>query len=255
LAILDSEYKEWADKQPELKENLSHYNVRRCLVEWFERLKTSPIPFAPVASEQAFKLEVAPDMFFTGLIDVLGRDRDNGMLVFCDHKTTSALNQAFVVKPGWASQFTGYQFALQHIYGEQVYGCWTNGIDLKSVPSAQKKCPKHGVKYSECGPEHLGHQWIFKQRTEDQLHAWWNSIWGLVQKLEGLFQTVKNPEDLAAVPQEGMFNGECYGYNKCCEFYDFCHRQNKAPEMLYHQTKANKWDPLEGRTVIEGKVG
>jgi len=254
LEIFDTEYKQWSEEQVELKENLMWGNVRRCLEEWFRRLDKTPIPFKVLSSEQAFKLDLGNDLCLTGLIDVLGEDTDNGMLVICDHKTTSALNKAFSFKPGWASQFSGYIFAVQQIMKRQVYGVYVNAIDLKGIPTSNRKCKEHGCSYEQCGPEHLMHQWIWKQRSIEQLKLWWIGLHTLANKFRALRSKVKTIADLQDTPMEGMFNGTCYGYNKCCEFYDYCHVYGKRADMLESMTVEKEWNPLEGKTVIEGSL-
>ncbi len=250
LKAFDDYYKVWASEQDELDGRLMWGNVRQCLETWLDQWQSRTPLFDVQGVELAFKIEIERGVFYCGAIDVLGRDRQSGMLCPVDHKTTGRLDGNWERKWRYSSQMSGYYWAIQTIYKEPVWGVYINGIELKQIPGSSKKCPAHGVPYRQCGPEHLQHNIVTATRTQEQVNAWWQNMQTVLARFKWLMENVKTIGDIAKVPTDGTMNGSCY----MCNMKDFCHLYGRKPETVGQLFKSEMWNPLDGKTVIEGSV-
>jgi hypothetical protein len=200
---------------------LSYDNVERVMRLWLQAHPRDGVPWEFIEEAVEVRLEVAVEegLVLTGQCDAIVRM--GGRLYVLEHKTTGTLTGFWKQKWPTSSQLSGYVWGAGQLTGETVVGAIVNAIEMGKVPSAKtRKCPEHGVMYSECGEMHTKAEYIIVPRTEEQLRVWKQT---LVEQGERFREAIGGVRDIGELREkgglaDGMFNGACTG----CEFREFC---------------------------------
>lgn len=176
---------------------------------------------------------------FAGRLDLLGRVREDPD-VFCpvDHKSTGKIDARMIQQYKLDSQLSGYLWATGQLTERPAHHlvAFINAIELALLPSAERKCPTHGVHYTECGPAHAKFQIIGPiERTAGQIDEWKRTAVKLA--LTYRRSLTWDVDSIHKVDTRGTFNGTC-GY---CEFREWCLADRPAkqvPKMFVH----DGWD-------------
>ena len=241
-------YFEWAESKPDLPEAYTYRNIEKILKYWAFLNKDRVFPFDVVHTEKGFRVPLVDDIDFVGRIDLVVREKLSKMYAPLDHKSTGRMDAPWKAKWGYSSQLTGYMWALEKVYGEQCWGAYVNGVNVKNVPGSPRKCPTHGVAYSQCGVEHTEQIMIATQRTREHLQTWWKTAIKLAWKFMKIKEAVKTIEDIKNIPDEGTFNDSC----RFCEFKEFCH-YGRRMDTVDTLMRVEKWEPIGGREILEPK--
>jgi PD-(D/E)XK nuclease superfamily protein len=253
---------------------LSYENVSLILNEWFETHSLASFPFLvnPKMIEVGFEIplddecvcghsesahrpgcqwrgkcgctDYRPAFVMWGRLDAIVQANHDRSLYVLDHKTTGRLTPYWTEKFRNDSQMTGYVWAAQRTLGQHIVGVFINAIELSKLPSDPvRKCTRHGVTYSECGPRHTKAELLIYTRTPEQLEQWRLTALSLARRYRELLKT-PHIEALPDVRMQGTFTGAC-GF---CEFNKFCQAGRPteyAGSMLVHQP----WRPYTKEEV------
>lgn len=193
-------------------------------------------------------------ILFVGKLDLSPRlRRDPSILCVCDHKTTWRIDQRFVRQYQMDAQMTGYPWLCGKECGvpaHEIVG-FINAIELSMVPNSTRKCPTHGVKYEECGPEHIKFQVIGPiERTEGQVERWRRDAVRLAlryRKLVSQYDTLG--EGIDDLPTEGTFVGAC----RDCDCFEWC-LADRPLQQVQHMFERRRWNPLEHNNIAPKDV-
>lgn len=158
----------YARLAPELLEPaLTPDNLHRLLARWIDMHPPHMVPWVRVVSVEK---AVTSRSFYVADIendtqhrvnlicrpDIVVEDK-NGLYRWVDTKTTSWR----ISDKGWqrqlklSMQVALYTDAMRTLYGDKAaMGGWINAMELRQLPSSDRKCKEHGLPYSECGSEH-----------------------------------------------------------------------------------------------------
>lgn len=176
---------------------------------------------------------VYKEPYLSGVKDLVGRMKDDPKrVIVVDHKTTSTLDRTFLQQFQLDSQFTGYIWAENQV--RKCRTAYVNVFEIMVLPSANKKCPKHGVKFTECGPEHLNAEVKGPiTRTRQQIDEWHS----MAVELTARFWHSMNRE-MNAVTTEGRWNGGC----RWCELKEWC-IADRPLSPLSGWFEKRRWEP------------
>lgn len=254
LIKFETEYASWATENVPPDDRLSYSNCRLILDNWFDTHPREGFPFTidPLNVERTLMtpLDDNGEFMFVFKQDLLTRDRRTGDYFVVDHKFTGSYvtGGEFAKKFRLDSQQTGYIWGARQLHPDvNVTGSYINAIELRKVPTSDRKCNEHGQKYAECGVMHVKSQLIGPiVRTDAQLQTWRRDAIGQAKKFRDLCDQYPHLKMLALAPMEGTFFNAC-GY---CEFMDFCAtgRPIKFAESMLVQ---DPWQPWTEATVNE----
>lgn len=223
-------------------DRLALHNVMRVARGWFDTHAIGDLPWTTQAVEVAAAAWLTDDIIYVGRMDGLGVDRLRQPWII-EHKTSGKIDRTWLESWRMDSSITGYTWLMQQAGNHRV-GVIVNGVNIVSAPNdAKRKCPKHGVAYSECGmlSPHVNHQVQMYQRTVDAVAEWRNDAVVIASKLRELVDV--QPTQLL---MRGSFHGNCgfCGFRKVCE--------PGLTEALLQTLATDEWQPVDGITV--GKV-
>jgi hypothetical protein len=247
LDHFDSFYKDWAQSnshnwKDRQQETYSWGNLRRILQAWMEDFSKRSMPFKVLHVEKSFEVPLTEDIHLTGLLDLIVEYPDaQSSIVAVDHKTTGRPDLEWKRKLQMGTQFPGYRWALTQLYPDRfVPRTIVNGIHFKRVAGSSRKCPEHGVHYTECGILHLDHQWFHVEYYSHLEEAWKRWALTTAQTFGYLKENVKNVTDIKRlnILDQGKANGACYR----CDFFDFCF-SGRRPDVADRMFIQEEWDP------------
>jgi len=250
-AAFAAHYRAWAESNVQPDHRLAWPNTSLIVANWFANRTFATLPYSvhPSAVELAFDFEVAPSVRLQGRLDALGRFESEPAVV--EHKSTGAITPEWERQWRLDSQVTGYMWAASRIVGQPIKTMLINGVEFSKVPTSTKKCPKHAVPYSECGPLHAEAKLIVCTRTPEQIDAWHRtavalahdfdaleSVGDLVRAMEGVGGMAQT-KALSGVAMQGTFNGAC----KRCALASWCANGRDYPELVANFLY-EPWSPL-----------
>lgn len=208
-----------------------------------ETMPLSQFPFEPISFEEVKgkALDDKGGFIFWVKQDVVGKDKRSGAITPVDHKTTGNMSSWWARKYRFNSQMTGYCWFCGEEYGSAVDTCYINGIELKKLPNSNKRCSKHGSKYSECGPDHVNFQLFRYRRKQEQLDRWRTDVLLLMKEYK-MYKNMfsGNVELLKYAPRTGSFGEAC----TFCELKEWC-TEGFADEWKEEYTMVDPWRPWE----------
>lgn len=244
MAVLEQEYKEWAEREVPSDDRLSWQNVSEIVDEWMEsRWGRLPFQFKdPNDVEVGFSYPLDDDgeYVFYGRMDGKAFHLMDDSWVIAEHKFTGNINSFWVRQWKMDSQVTGYLWAARQHYHD-VSGMLINAIELSKLPRSDRTCRTHAMKYEDCYRQHLKAQLIGPiTRTEEQFDEWKRTALMLARKYKELTHLYTDIRHIPYVRMTGTFSGAC----RLCDFYDFCsvgRPVDSIPTMLRH----DPWRPFE----------
>lgn len=247
-------YAEWSQANVPPEDGRSYENCYACLTTWFDNHPVNKLPFVVVPEwvEIGFSFPLTDDghYIFVGRIDAIVRDLETDHLRILDHKFTGRVDGRFAKGFTMDSQFSGYIWAGQQQLNTPIDGGFVNGVEFSKLPSdPQRKCPKHGVVYAECGFLHANSKIIYVNRTPQHIARWKSVAISLAKRYEELATKYAIPEVIPAVKQQGQF---VYGACGMCDAYDFC-ASGRPAHMIDSLFQQSPWTPwLNARGELEG---
>jgi hypothetical protein len=249
--IFTENYKSYSDEFIPSDDRFYYDNLATIIDEWIvtrqERLPWIVTDKRLIEVGFAYPLDDSGLRLFFGRMDLVGRDRRDASWVVVDHKSTGRLDAAWAESWGLDSQLTGYFWsALQHV--PNLRGFYINGIEFSRLPTSDKKCPTHGLKYHECSRAHLKANIVGPvTRTPEAMEKWRNDAIRLNDKYRYYAETydpadVGTTPDLSAVEMEGPFTSAC----RFCEFREWC-RLGQRVETLPALFVQDEWMPYDPR--------
>lgn len=240
-------YEELSNQLGITDDRRGYANLRTLLSAWtsthplgslpFDTLdrKTTEVSFVVNLGEikEAKSGKIVPvDMI--GYQDKLVRDKRTGRLLPLEHKFPGKINDSLISKfAEWDIQVTAYIVAAAQILGEEVDEAWVNAIEVSKVPSSDRKCPKHGVPYKECGPlmdirePHVRTTFIPARRNKSRQQEFVRSALDICERyvLPVARAVAKRGAEVATrTPRDGQFTGAC----DYCEFRRWCLTNNRG---------------------------
>ncbi len=199
--------------------------------------------------EKGFQVRLHPDLNIDliGRMDTFGTD-GTGSYCVVDWKTTGRMDRQWLRKWKSSSQVSAYLYAMSRFYGPEVWVMYILGLEIKKVAMSDRKCNLHNMKYWDtkkregCYKEHTKFQVESAYRTKRQIQEWYVDTLFLCKDYLHILDMVKTVEDIAKMPQQGMFNGGCYN----CSYHDFCHVYNRNPQSVESLFEYKPWSPLMG---------
>jgi PD-(D/E)XK nuclease superfamily len=201
--------------------------------------------------EYPMEYGLADGITYVGTLDALVRDKNTGLVYVLDHKTTSYdatpyYERQFVM----GSQLSGYLWLGQKLVeklslDEPITGALINAVHVRPIPTSPRRCPVHGMPYSQCGIQHLEAQLLGPYiRTQAQIAQWEQQAKDLAWRYRRQHDEAKvtGNTSLEAAWQEGLFNNACQN----CEFIDFC-RQGRPWNSVENLYALNPWQPWVDR--------
>lgn len=253
LEVFAREYKPYSDEYVAGDDRLYYDNLHNIVDEWIIT-RADKLPWV-VTDKRLIEVGFAYPMdesglrVFFGRNDLIARDRKDASWVVPDHKTTGRIDTAWAESWGLDSQLTGYFWAaLQHV--PNLRGFYVNGIEFSRLPTSDRKCSVHGLKYHECSRAHLRAEIIGPvTRTPEQMEVWRSMAIRLNDKYRYYAEAYKLEDvgptpDLSTVEVEGPFTGAC----RFCEFRDWC-RIGQHAEQLPALFIQDEWMPFDPREV------
>lgn len=248
-------YRDFADAEVPFDDRLSWENTHKILEHWManhglEVIKGLEVIPGFVEVGFAYALPVpeghVPEFYFCGRFDLLVRWR--GEVYVWDHKTTGAVNDWFKNGLRDGSQLTGYLWAAKKITERysvfnnvRVSGVLVNAIEFRLPPQSNYKCPKHGLKYEECGLNHLNHQFLGPySKSPEALVEWEKTAIHLAKKYREILVNYPDISHLPYVRTQGRFYGTC----RNCDAIDFC-AALRPLEHLDSMMAKSPWSPYE----------
>ena len=182
-----------------------------------------------------------------GYIDKLVQDKRTGLKMPLDHKFTGKLDAPFIGKfTEYDPQMTAYMLASEIVLGERVGDAWVNAVETSMVPSSDRKCPKHGVQYEECGNEHVKQTFIACRRTPAQLEEFRARALDISRRFVLPVAKVvakKGAKAMLTAPRDGPYTGAC----DYCEYRRWCLTANRAPASMATMLAASVYETDETR--------
>lgn len=254
--VFKEQYKPFSDAYVKSDDRLYYDNVATILDEWI----VTRVPVLPWVVQDprlievgfAYPLDESGRRVAFGRFDLVARDVRDGSWVIPDHKTTGRIDRTWTELWSLDSQLTHYFWAsLQHV--PDVRGFYVNGIEFSKLPTSDRTCRDHGLKYYQCSRAHLRAEIVGPiTRTPDMIERWRADAIRLSDKY-AYYANAYNPDevgptpDLSNVEMEGPFTGAC----RFCQFRDWC-RLGQKPAMLPAMYIQDPWMPYDPRTYEGG---
>jgi hypothetical protein len=256
-------------KQDSINEFLKHYraiseehvptdsgwdwsNAKEIIEYWMDTHPVETFPFEVVVDqiESGIKVPLSNGVEFFALIDAPVIDKATRGQYPLDHKFTGKISSWWLVKFRLSSQLTGYAWALGVANNVTVPGIYLNAIEIWRLPSSNRKCSTHGVKYSECRLQHTKFQLSVTQRDPEVTFQWHKQAIHLANYWGVWKEAITDIGQIAAAPMEGVFNNGC----TFCQFKNFCQagRPGGLAEGMYEKAVWRPWDGLFGEKVEGG---
>lgn len=178
--------------------------------------------------------------------DILGQDKQSGAFVPIDNKTTGKLSSWWARKWRLTSQFSGYCWFTGQEFGQFVGDCYANAIEVGKLPDSSKRCATHGVKYSECYPQHANFQIYSYKRSQEQINRWWQDALIIAKQAKIIMSAFTDINMLPYAQRNGAFRDACV----FCEFKEWC-VNNFAPHLAGDYAI---YDPWIEKLVAQGRV-
>ncbi len=195
-------YKAWLAYWPELESEKKNIGLMiNALIHSFSALDKLLEDYEVVdfngkpAVELSFRININPRYYYVGYVDVVLRNKHDGVCIALDAKTTGL--QLLDLAPAYenSAQVLSYSIALDQIIGEG-YNAYGVAYFVAQVDRDAK------VKI---------HPLIFRKTLLDRLN-WFITLGGDVQRLE-------LAEDIGFYPRRG---GSCLKYNRPCRHFGVC---------------------------------
>jgi hypothetical protein len=245
IQALADEYREWAEANVADEDRLSWKNVEAVAYAWFDAHPLDELPFRVTAPEFveigfAEPLDDAGEFVFCGRLDAFGVRANDGLPCLIEHKSTGQIASDWIRQFKKDSQVSGYMWGAQQHLGQRIVDVYVNAIEMKKLPSSDRKCKEHGVQYSECGAQHAKSEIIIVSRTDAQLAEWRKTALHLARRYKELLQRYPNVTAIDKVRMQGTFNGSC----RWCQFDDFCNAGRPA-NMIGSMFVEDRWSPFD----------
>jgi hypothetical protein len=197
IAKLKEVYEPIAERHAQPDDRLGYDNIARCLESWLDKYPPGQLPYdvVPGAIEVPFQLPLTKEVAYVGQIDAIVTPRGSDRLWLLDTKSTGRVDQKFKAQFSIGSQMSGYYWAAQQLFNQEVEGIYINVVHAGKVPGSDRKCGTHGRKYSECGSWHMDHGVHKYYRSEGEIEAWLADVkvlqtsrrWGMLTSAESGF--------------------------------------------------------------------
>lgn len=231
-------YREWCERFLNNEDRRWWENVARIAEEYTERywpIDELQFTVDPERIEVEFvmplgTLKDGTPLDMIGVLDGIVRDKLTNSLYILEHKTTGQLTGPYREGFSYDPQNTEYLWAAGNTLGEPVHGSYVDIIEIAPVPSSDRKCSKHGVKYAECGPDHIKMEFLRVDRTPAMVERWKRNAMLGGERLLKLARRAKDYGDEAATATATY--GEVTGACKFCEFKAWCLTNNRSLSMI-----------------------
>lgn len=222
-------------------------NVRRVLAEYMRRRPLASAPWDAVVSVEAgyaapLTTVEGTEYWYVCFPDMVVR-RDE-RLHTVDTKHTGWLSADWTNQWEHSTQLTGQQWTVEQVFGERCADSFVDGIEVKTLNSSSKKCPKHGTPYHECALEHLTFKHVLTHREPWQVADWVEMTSVLMERLHGLHSMASRPR------LDGIYTGACSAYGRMCDYWGWCSTGRQA-DMLPQMFERSGFQ-LRDRGVVLG---
>lgn len=239
-------YKEWSEQRLQDYERLSYAHVRPIISRWFDEHPLEKLPFKinKKLVEVPFQLPLTKkgDVVIIGRMDLVPQDKDTGSFYVLDHKFTRNVSMWWERKYRNDSQMSCYTYAAEQSLDVDIAGAIINAIELPNPPSlktAEDICKEHKVQKQECYPFHATFKMNVYSRSQYQLASWRRTAVVAARRFGRILEIIdKDPENIAAMLQEGQFTSAC----RFCALEDFCvnDRPEEMPNLIRHEWTADQ---------------
>ena len=238
---LEEHYQPLADRFCEPDDRLGYNNIEKCLDSWFKKYGPGELPYTvePGSVEVPFALPLTEHIVYAGRIDALVRPREGAGLWLLDTKSTGKVDRKFKDQFKIGSQMSGYYWAAQQVFGETPVGIYINVVHTGKVPSSDRKCAKHGMKYAECGGMHMQHAVLQYYRTPEEIEDWLADAKVIATEWLDLLRTLPGLGTMHNIDQRGKWI-----YQACtlCDYHDYC-QLRRPPRYARQHFVEREWIP------------
>lgn len=246
--------------KPPTEERFSRNNLQVIMEEFVKRNPLEPTqtvkeyPFKPMTFEQVVGFDLCEGVRFYAKRDMLVEEKQTGLVMPLDHKTTRLIREWWQKKWRFSSQMLGYAWATGQETGNLPSHVVVNAVELGNLPRSNYKCKKHKMKFSECYRQHVNFQVLKYQIQPEMVERWLATAILQAKQAKMEFQVYGSPEMIQHAPRTGLFTGAC----TFCGLKDWCRTDFRADKME-HLTVGHRWAPWDeavGEAVVvpEGEV-
>jgi hypothetical protein len=241
-------YQEWAEEHLTSTHRLWWENVYRILDVWLTQHPVASFPFivpSPEFIEVGFVWPLVEYAGFTvlyvGRLDGLVRDGDDWWVL--EHKSTGRIHKQWAEQFLLSSQIDAYLWGAQKHLGDKarVVGVKLNGVELPKLPGSDRACPKHGMKYIDCGPHHAKSVLRSFTRTQASIDTWERTAIHLAKRFVNLTLRFHKRERLHNVAMQGAFRSYSCSF---CQYLDFC-SMGRPLNSIDAMLRFDPWVPFD----------
>ena len=239
FVALEEYYGHIADAYAQPGDRLSYENIEKCLTGWFDKYGPGELPYVvePGTVEVPFALPLTKEVVYAGRIDALVRPRGGTGLWLLDTKSTGNPDKKFKAQFKIGSQMSGYYWAAQQLFKEDIEGIYINVVHTGKVPSSYGKCKTHSLPYAECGIWHMKHGIEKFYRSPGEIASWLADAKALATEW---YEMLARPfPSLDTIDQRGRWI-----YQACalCDYHEFCQR-GRDPVYACNNFEVRPWVP------------
>lgn len=246
--------REWySSKLPHFEEVKPAYdlaNLENLFRIWASKHPTREFAWTSQHVEKGFQVRLFPDLDvdLVGKMDTFGAD-GTGSYCVVDWKTTGYnLDARWFRSKEMSSQVSAYLYAMQRLFGVDVWVFYIMALKMKQVPMSSRKCTTHNMKYWDsnkregCYMEHVEYKVGSATRSKAEILGWYQDVKLITQDYLNILENVKSIEDVGRVPMQGVFNNSCQN----CSYKEFCHSFKRNPSSAEQLFERRPWSPLAG---------
>jgi hypothetical protein len=222
MAAFAAEYEAFARREVPSTDRLAYDNAYAIVERWVKKNPVDRLPWRVEQVEIKFNFPIAEGVNYMGIIDALVRARSGGPLEPLEHKTTGSniSGERWPRQFRFEAQLTGSAWAAEQATGEPVRAVWVNAIEFRTLPSSDRRCSTHAVRYAECGVLHANWRILGPlSRPRSQIESWRRDVVKLAKRHARNLERYSTLEAVQqSAPMEGRFTGKC----TYCTFFKFC---------------------------------
>ena len=245
----DEIYHDWAMEHFQKPDHrLDFTNVRATVVHWLQTHPLGEQPYEVLEVEVPFEVPLVPDssIILYGRIDTKVRMRKIGSVYVKENKSTGSYlwgaDDNWIKQWDLDAQLDCYTWAARQLWPEEhIGGTMVQALQFKKLPSSNRDCSKHHMKYTQCGilhyEERLAGPFL---REQDDLEEWRTDALDAALAMQRLLAEAPTLESAPYIARPGKFNGSC----RWCEFEGVC-KDGRYPDLLRRSLVHSPWDPRE----------
>jgi hypothetical protein len=224
VSYIDSAYKEELSKVG-IEDQEDIYLDSKTALGMFLNFPFDQMKFDEIQSEEEFRVEIAPGIFYIGKVD--GKVKRTGKWWIREIKTTSEPKNIFEKRAACSSQGTGYIFGIRQ----------QDGVDIQGVIYDYMRKPKLYKRKDECMEEfgqriYMDYCDAKKKKSYFDRYPTYRSPFNIKEWLEDAIRTTHQIEQSIQKSDFPRNTNSCYSYNTECPFFKVCFAEQIDPLIV-----------------------